>query len=279
MQAASSKGGVATSFFDSAASSTTDFKFEIDGTTPTIGAIIGATAVPITIKSPLNMDSNPVTNLLSLDSSTVLSLGGTSALGINIGRAEQTTDLKGNLQINSSAGTAGQVLTSGGADLPPTWQTAAAGGGGSSSLSYFKSPTNTSFLGLNTNNIYNPITLTPSSVSATYLLSANMVVGANGSNVSLISFSFASQLGGTINTSSSAKNLIDNSIINNSTKMTSSNCVTQQQTYVAGYSSVSWTMIYTPATTAQTTFGIFMSIASGSSLRQLSNFHIIRLTD
>jgi hypothetical protein len=104
-----------------------------------------------------------------------------------------------------------------------------------------------------------------------------MVVGANGSNVSLISFSFASQLGGTVNTSSSAKNLVDNSTINNSTKMTATNCITQQQTYVAGYSSVSWTMIYTPGTTAQTTFGIFMSIASGSSLRQLSNFHITQI--
>jgi hypothetical protein len=70
-QAASSKGGVVTSFFDSAASSTTDFKFEIDGITPTIEAIIGAIAVPITIKSPLNMDGNPITNLLSLDSSSI----------------------------------------------------------------------------------------------------------------------------------------------------------------------------------------------------------------
>ena len=207
-----------------------------------------------------------------MDSSAALSLGGSTALGVNLGRMGQITDLKGIVQINSSSGEVGQVLTSSGANSPPIWA-AGGGGGGSSSLSYFKSPINSSFVGLNTNNIYNPITLTPPSLTATYLLSATMVVGANGSNVSLISFSFASQLGTTINTASSAKNLVDNSTINASTKMTATNYITQQQTYVAGYSSVSWTMIYTPATTAQTTFGIFMSVGSGASLRQLSNFH------
>ena len=99
MQASSSKGGVITSFFDSVASSTTDFKFEIDGTLPTIRAIIGATYVPITIKSPLNMDGNTITNLLSLDSSSTLSL--TSTGDMTIGNLDINTNLEGVVNVKN----------------------------------------------------------------------------------------------------------------------------------------------------------------------------------
>ena len=84
------------------------------------------------------MNQNSITNAPSIDSSTALTVAGTTALGVNLGRTGETTDVKGNLQVNGSAGTAGQVLTSAGAGLPPTW---AAGGGGSSPTYIFRKPT------------------------------------------------------------------------------------------------------------------------------------------
>ena len=122
------KGGVYTYYINPENNFETTLDMSFTGSTPQIGAsqndfVNPPTPVPITIKSPFNLDGNSISNLLSLDSSTALSLGATTALGVNVGRSGQTTDLKGNLQINSSSGTSGQVLTSAGSGLPPTWQT------------------------------------------------------------------------------------------------------------------------------------------------------------
>jgi hypothetical protein len=73
----------------------------------------------------IDMNSNTITECNSLDSVSSLTLGGTTALGVNVGRSAQTTDLLGNIQFNSSSGTSGQVLTSTGATTAPTWQASA----------------------------------------------------------------------------------------------------------------------------------------------------------
>jgi hypothetical protein len=229
-----------------------------------------------TATSNLNMNNNSITNLLSLDSSTVLSLGGTTALGVNIGRTGQTTDLKGNLRINSSSGTAGQVLTSAGSGVPPIW---AAGGGGGTELSYFQSPIDRTFIGLSTCNIYNPITITPPSITATYKLSASMVVGLN-SVTSLIFFTFGRQTGATIsNIFGAATNILDNAVLLQQSRLTLANTLTQVQTETSVDTSVSFEYIYTPATVSQLTFGIVTSLGTSGSngLRRLSSFNIVQL--
>jgi hypothetical protein len=67
------------------------------------------------------MDNNSISNVSSVDSLTTLTIGKNTSLGVNIGRDGQTTDLKGNIQINSSSGLLNQVLTSTGATT--IWQT------------------------------------------------------------------------------------------------------------------------------------------------------------
>jgi hypothetical protein len=44
-----------------------------------------------------------------------------------VGRTGQTTDLLGNVRVNNTSGSSGQVLTSTGASTAPTWQTPAVG--------------------------------------------------------------------------------------------------------------------------------------------------------
>ena len=223
------------------------------------------------------MNGLTITNLLSLDSSTSLTIGGSTALGVNVGRVNETTDLLGNIRINSSSGVTGQVLTSTGANSPPIW--AAGGGGGSSSLSYFQSPIDRTFIGLSTCNVYNPITITPPSITATYKLSGSMVVGFN-SVTSLIFFTFGRQTGATIsNIFGAATNILDNGVLLQGSRLTLANTLTQVQTENSVDTSVNFEYIYTPATVAQTTFGIVTSLgASGSNgLRRLSSFNIVQL--
>lgn len=62
----------------------------------------------------------------TLDASAALNVGASTALGVNVGRSGQTTDLVGNVRVNGSSGTSGQVLTSTGASTAPTWQAAGA---------------------------------------------------------------------------------------------------------------------------------------------------------
>jgi hypothetical protein len=64
----------------------------------------------------------------SLDSSgTNLSIGGTTAESVTLGRATKVTNILGNFQINSSSGVSGQVLTSNGNNTEPTWNTITSG--------------------------------------------------------------------------------------------------------------------------------------------------------
>ena len=82
-------------------------------------AYISATGVA---SGAIDMSANAITNCPRVDSATALALGGTTATGVNVGRSAQTTNLLGNVQINSSSGTSGQVLTSTGASTAPTFQ-------------------------------------------------------------------------------------------------------------------------------------------------------------
>jgi hypothetical protein len=70
------------------------------------------------------MSDFAITGATTIDSAGTLSLG-TTSLGTTIGTSAQTTNINGNVQINESSGTEGQVLTSTGETTAPTWQTPA----------------------------------------------------------------------------------------------------------------------------------------------------------
>ena len=59
-----------------------------------------------------------------------LTIGGTTATSLVLGKATNTTNILGNLKINSDSGTLGQVLTSNGDNTVPTWTTISGVGGG-----------------------------------------------------------------------------------------------------------------------------------------------------
>jgi len=81
-----------------------------------------------TATSDLNM------GIYNISSSTLDNSGGRLTIGehntsLTIGNDNTLTNILGNLQINSSSGTAGQVLTSNGNTSTPSWTTIAGGGG------------------------------------------------------------------------------------------------------------------------------------------------------
>jgi hypothetical protein len=73
----------------------------------------------------INMNTNRISGCPNIDcsSTTQLTIGGTQAGGVSIGRVNQPTNILGNIKINSSSGTTGQVLTSTGSNTTPSWQT------------------------------------------------------------------------------------------------------------------------------------------------------------
>jgi trimeric autotransporter adhesin len=83
--------------------------------------------------SNLSASAAIINNVISpnIDASAAqLTVGGTNATSLVLGKAANTTNILGNLQINSDSGTAGQVLTSNGTGTVPTWTTVSGVGGG-----------------------------------------------------------------------------------------------------------------------------------------------------
>ena len=107
-------------------------KVQINGSSGTSGQVLTTNGNLATWQAPasstfigtadktLDMNGNAITGTTSIDSAGTLSLG-TTSLGTTLGTTSQTTNIKGNVQINESSGTEGQVLTSRGTTAP-TWQ-------------------------------------------------------------------------------------------------------------------------------------------------------------
>jgi hypothetical protein len=136
----------------------------------------------------INMSGFGLTNTSAVDASgAVLTLAGTTATGVNVGRAAQTTDLLGNVRVNSSSGTSGQVLTSTGASTAPTWQAAPAG----SLLPFYNfGPTiiNSGFPGSATRAVFDNATfqnVVVTSVTAKYLITGQLLVNGSGVTTNL----------------------------------------------------------------------------------------------
>ena len=196
--------------------------------------------------------------------SSSLNIGTSVANGVNIGRNGQSTDLRGNLKVNGSTGTNGQVLTSNGT---------------SSSFKSVRINTtqNISYLTtgglLNATNVFNPQTITPSSVSIQYRLYGSMVVSSISS---IVNFGFARQAGPTIDVNSTAINIFDSSNITPTSIMTISNCMAQVTTTNNEFQTITWEYLYVPATTSQTTFALYVT-TGGNAMRYLCYFNIMQI--
>ena len=122
-------------------------------------------------------------------------------------------------------------------------------------------------------NIFNKITLTIPSTTATYLLSASAVISVN-STAPLCFFSFCIQSGTTINIS--GKNIIGGATISN-TRLSSTTSITQAGIATTN-SSVFWNYIYTPGVTGQHTFGILLVTSAGGGSKRTSQMNILQIS-
>ena len=122
-------------------------------------------------------------------------------------------------------------------------------------------------------NIFNKITLTIPSTTATYLLSASVVISVN-STAPLCFFSFCIQSGTTINIS--GKNIIGGATISN-TRLSPTTSITQAGIATTN-SSVFWNYIYTPGVTGQHTFGILLVTSAGGGSKRTSQMNILQIS-
>jgi len=214
----------------------------------------------------IDMSANNITNCPRLDSASALALGSTTALGVNVGRSAQTTDLLGNVRVNGSSGTSGQALISTGATTAPTWQAIPSG-----NITYYQSFATEAVSIGGTNNIGLPLTFNVPTSTATYLFTCSTSVGPNGSSGAgaVLLFTFTYQVGGGSQTTAS-RNVISNNAY--TTALTSATSITQQVVPPTGgtNTSVSFQYIYRPGAgtgfaVGSYTFGISVTVSGAGT--------------
>jgi hypothetical protein len=132
------------------------------------------------------MASFGLTACATVDAAAALALGGTTALGVNVGRTAQTTDLVGNVRVNGSSGTSGQILTSTGASTAPTWQTIS--GSVLPTINQGPSFLGSGFPGSPSRSVFDNATflnLVVTSVTAKYLVTGQVLVNSSGVTTNL----------------------------------------------------------------------------------------------
>jgi len=216
----------------------------------------------------------------TIDTSSTLNLGASTATGVNLGRTGQTTDLLGNVRVNSSSGSSGQVLTSTGASTAPTWQTPAAG---SASLAVvktgptllanayaagaFKTPYNNNFLDI-----------TPPSLTATYLIQCQLLCNNNVANTAFFG-NLGYKVGGGAQTTA-AISLFNNLAFSNAANSTFSqtNSLSQCNLSVDNtYNQLSFTFIHTPATLSLVSYAFWLGSSIGNGAGTIFSMSIIRI--
>jgi hypothetical protein len=215
----------------------------------------------------------------TIDTSSALTLGGTTALGTSVGRATQTTNLLGNLQVNSSSGSVGQVLTSAGSGSAPTWTTISSG----SALAVVKTnPTLMTtaygagaFRAVFNNNFLN---ITPPSLTATYLIQCQLLCNNNVANTAFFG-NLGYQVGGGLQTTS-AISLFNNLAMSNvaNTTFNQTNSLSQCNLSVDNtYNQLSFTYIHTPATLSQVSYAFWLGSSVGNGAGTIFSMSIIRI--
>ena len=216
----------------------------------------------------------------TIDTSSTLSLGTSTATGVNIGRTGQNTDLLGNVRVNSSSGSSGQVLTSTGASTAPTWQTPS---GGSASLAVVK--TNPSlqtvaygagaFKSTYNNNFLN---VTVPTLTATYLIKAQLLCNNNVANTAWFG-NLGYRVGGGAQTST-AISLFNNLAFSNAANSSFSqqNSLTQCNLSVDNtFNQLSFTYIHTPATTGLVSYAFWLGSSIGNGAGTIFSMEIIQI--
>lgn len=216
----------------------------------------------------------------TIDTSSTLNLGASTATGVNLGRTGQTTDLLGNVRVNSSSGSSGQVLTSTGASTAPTWQTPS---GGSASLAVVK--TNPSLqtvaygagaFKLTYNN--NFLNVTVPTLTATYLIKAQLLCNNNVANTAWFG-NLGYKVGGGAQTTT-AISLFNNLAFSNAANSTFSqqNSLTQCNLSVDNtFNQLSFTYIHTPATTGLVSYAFWLGSSIGNGAGTVFSMEIIQI--
>jgi hypothetical protein len=215
----------------------------------------------------------------TIDTSSTLSLGTSTALGVNLGRTGQTTDLLGNVRVNNSSGSSGQVLTSTGASTAPTWQTPA----GSSSLAVVKvnpilltqayGPGASRFVFQN-----NFLNVTPPSLTATYLIQCQLLCNNQSANTAFFG-NLGYQVGGGAQ-STSAISLFNNLAMSNAANTTFNqvNSLSQCNLSVDNtYNQLSFTFIHTPATLSLVSYAFWLGTLTGNGAATIFSMSVIRI--
>ena len=214
-----------------------------------------------------------------LDNSGGLVTIGANTTGLTLGKTAVTTDIKGNLQINSASGTSGQVLTSTGSSSAPTWQTPA----GSSSLAVVKvGPVLlTSAFGAGAfRAVYssNFLNITPPSLTATYLIQCQLLCNNNVANASFFG-NLGYQVGGGSQTTA-AISLFNNLAMSNAanTSFNQTNSLSQCNLSVDNtYNQLSFTYIHTPATLSLVSYAFWLGSGTGNGAGTIFSMSIIRI--
>jgi hypothetical protein len=270
-------GGVSTSVSLGKLTQTTDLvgNVKVNGTSGTSGQVLtstGATTAP-TFQTPatpyisasgvasgaIDMGANAITNCPRLDSASALALGGTTSLGTTLGRSTQTTNLVGNVQINGSSGTSGQVLTSTGASTAPTWSAPSAAaitalqgtrvfsGAGNSPISNTFS--------------FQKTTITADAVGQKYMFIVNVSI-LDGTTTSQSLFMSLGYIDGNTNVTSSGFNINNNVVL--TTVLADSTCLAsvKSTSTTAMNNTITFTYIYTWAGALTKSFAF---VASGGN--------------
>jgi hypothetical protein len=215
-----------------------------------------------------------------LDNSGGLVTIGANTTGLTLGKTAITTNIKGNLQINSASGSSGQVLTSAGSGSAPTWTTPSAG---SASLAVVKTnpvlltqaygPGASRFVFQN-----NFLNVTPPSLTATYLIQCQLLCNNQTANTAFFG-NLGYQVGGGAQTTA-AISLFNNLAMSNAANTTFNqvNSLSQCNLSVDNtYNQLSFTYIHTPATLSQVSYAFWLGTLTGNGAATVFSMSVIRI--
>jgi hypothetical protein len=238
--------------------------------TPSGGSWVG------TATSNLDMGIYNISGAV-LDNSGGLVTIGANTTGLTLGKTAVTTNIKGNLQINSATGTSGQVLTSAGSGSAPTWQTPAAG---SASLAVVKvGPvlSSSAFAGGSNKGVYNNnfLNITPPTLTATYLIKCQLTCNNQGTNASLFG-NLGIQAGGGAQTTA-AINAFNGLAMSAIASFSQTNSLSQCSVNTTSvFSQLSFTYIHTPATLSTLSYALWTG-TTGNGAATIFSMEIIQI--
>ena len=255
---------------------------DVSATTTTLGRSAGITAIngntiglngttSTTIIAPIiNLTGAVKTANVDTASAVVLNLASATASGVNVGRLTQTTDLIGNIKINNSSGTSGQILTSTGASTAPTWQTASAG---ATLPIYTQAPTfiSVGMAGSAYRQVYNNTTFLDvpcPSITASYLITGQLSVNSSGVTTNLFA-NLGVRTGGGVQTDATlVKSAFNNILMSVSPNTTFSQTNSLAQCSVAPanlFNKLSFSIVYTPSSVNTFSYAIWFGTSGGGS--------------